>query len=549
MIKQMKRCWCWSLVLSLVTLSITSSNPIKLDTRDEKVSNGITLRDTKEKFTIFEEGSLATDIVEAEDGTVSWVATASSGAGGGISLYVKSNKEEINISNYESIDLELDYSPVEGKWNEKAKDPGFCLRILPWDSTGIFGGFEDVDCFETGARKGSLKTTVKIPSDMSEKIIKSSDFDSVLAIAIKFNDYLRDNDNGDQLQVTLKNVTFHPKEGAVEDKKFDDGLTEAQHGTVKEIYYPSQDYTVEESARTDDDKYKKHAWVYLPAGYDASDKNTSYPLFVLLHGGGQNENSWGLSDQGRGGKIKGYMDRGMASGEVEKFVLVVVNGIASKNWGPNGRGMDGDGMNAFGKELRNDILPYMRENYNIKEGRDNVAMAGLSMGAGQTYNIGIGESLDLISYFAGLSGGSFDPADVFMDMVDGNEAFDGLKIHTLYATYGDEDYMVMERELPTFLDAIKDWDRIEVFKQYIYPGGTHDFPVWYKGFKDFIPMIFKSKDSVEAPEQPGDVSKEPSEVEVDPKEPLNDEPEQSESESQEAPKQKKSRCFVKKRKN
>ncbi|OUM62891.1 carbohydrate esterase family 1 protein [Piromyces sp. E2] len=534
----MRKHLCWSLALSLVTLTVTSSNPIKLDTRSEKLTYGITLRDTTEKFTIFEEGSVATDIVQADDDTISWVATASGGAGGGIALYLKSNKNEINIANYESVDLEFDYSPVEGKWNDKAKDPGFCLRLLPWDSTGMFGGFEDVDCFETGARKGSIKTNVKFPADLSEKVIKSSDFDSILALALKFNDYLRDNDNGDQLKVTLKNVTFHPKKDAAEDKKFDDGLKDSERGIVKEIYYPSQDYTVKESDLTDADHYKKHAWVYLPAGYDASDKDTKYPLFVLLHGGGQNENSWGLSDQGRGGKIKGYMDRGMASGDVEKFVLVVVNGVSSKNWGPNGNGLDGQGMYAFGKELRNDILPYMRANYNIKEGRDNVALSGLSMGAGQTYNIGIGECLDLISYFAGLSGGSFDEADVFLNMVDSNKAFDGLKIHTLYATYGDQDFMVMERELPKFLEAIKDWDRIEIFKKYVYPGGTHDFPVWYKGFKDFIPMIFKTK-AQEQPidEQPVDDPKgQQSEVEVE--QSIVEEPEQSDVEQPEEPKKK-----------
>jgi len=473
------------LCLSLAFSAVTLASPVKLATRAEEVTYGITLRDTKEKFTIYEEGSVATDINQAEDGSVSWVATAAGGAGGGISLYVKSTKEEINIANYESLELEFDYNTVEGKWSEKAKDPGFCLRLLPWDTTGMFGGFEDLECFETDAPSGTFKTDLKIPADMVDRIIKSSDFDSVLGIALKFNDYQRDNENGDQLAVTLKNVIFHPKEDAAEDQKFDDGLTDADRGIVQEVYYQTRDYSVDEADLTDDDYYKAHAWVYLPAGYDAEDEDTSYPLFVLLHGGGQDENSWGLTNKGRGGKIKGYMDRGMASGEVDKFVLIAVNN--------NGHGAGG--MNAFGGELRNDIIPFMKANYHIKEGRDNIAMAGLSMGAGQTYNIGIGENLDIISHFAGLSGGSFDVADVFMNSVESNKDFDGLKIHNLYASYGDQDFLVMERELPTFLDAIKDWDRIENFKLYVYPGGTHDFPVWYNGFKQFIPIVFKIKEA------------------------------------------------------
>ena len=105
---------------------------------------GIVLRNKAEAFTIFEEGSVAEQVVTGGDGSVSWVATAAGGAGGGVAFYVRSDKSEINIGNYESIDIELEYSPVEGKWNSNAKNPGFCMRILPWDSTGLFGGFEDL---------------------------------------------------------------------------------------------------------------------------------------------------------------------------------------------------------------------------------------------------------------------------------------------------------------------------------------------------------------------------------------------------------------------
>ena len=453
--------------------------------------SGITLRDTKEKFSIFSSGSVATNIVQEEDGSVSWIATAAGGAGGGVSFYVKANKEEINIANYESIDIELEYSTVENKWDANAKNPGFCLRILPWDSSGIFGGFEDLEYFDSESKSGTLNHHIKIPSDFAEKIKANCDFDSILGFAVKFNDYKRGNKDGDQLKVHLKNVKFNQKAGSSEDKAFDDGLKESQRGSVVEIHYPTRDYTVEESALTVTDKYEKHAWVYLPAGYDASDKNTKYPVFILLHGFHQNENTWGLSNKGRGGRIKGYMDRGMANSNVEKFILVTVTGVASKNWGPNGAGTDFKGYNVFKGELRNDILPYLRTNFNIKEGRDNVALAGLSMGGGQTFNIGIGECLDLISNFAGFSGALFRGAKEFMERVDGNKAFNGLKIHNLYMICGDADSLIF-RSFPSQVKDLKNWSRIENFKDYIFPGGTHDFPVWFKGFNDFIHMIFKN---------------------------------------------------------
>ena len=456
-----------------------------------KERTGITMRDKQEAFTIFAEGSAAQDIKTEEDGSVSWIATAAGGAGGGVAFYLNSDKAEINIGNYKSIDIELEYAPVEGKWNSKAKMPGFCMRILPWDSTGLFGGYEDLEYFDSTQLSGTLTKTINIPDSFADRIKASSDFDSILGFALKFNDYNRGNSDGDQLKVTLKSVKFNPKDGAAQDKAFDDGLTDSQRGSVVEIEYPTRDYTVAENALKDSDKYKKHAFVYLPAGYDAADKNTKYPVFILLHGFGQNEYTWGLSNQGRGGKIKGYMDRGMAGGEVEKFILVVATGVADKSWGPRGSGNSFNGYNAFGGELRNDLIPFIKENFNVKEGRDNFALAGLSMGGGQTFTIGIGQCLDLISNFAGFSGALFASADQFISQVDGNKAFDGLKIHNLYMICGDADNLVYG-SFPSYAAALSKWtSRVENFESYVYPGGTHDFPVWYKGFNDFIHMVFK----------------------------------------------------------
>ena len=172
-------------LLSLMVLSVTFCQ------------YGITVRDKKEKFTIYTEGSVASNFEKYEDGSVSWIATAGGdGGGGGASFYIKSNKEEINIANYESIDLELDYSTVDDKWDDDAKNPSFGLRILPWDSTGIFGGYESLGYIDTESKSGTFKHNVKIPSNFADKIISS--FDSVLGFAIKFNDYQRGNKNGDR---------------------------------------------------------------------------------------------------------------------------------------------------------------------------------------------------------------------------------------------------------------------------------------------------------------------------------------------------------------
>ena len=211
-----------------------------------------------------------------------------------------------------------------------------------------------------------------------------------------------------------------------------------------------------------------------------------------MHGFQQNQDTWGLRDQGTGGKIKGYMDRGMFSGDVTKFVLVVVNGVASKAYA-DGSGTDFTGFNAFGGELRNDLIPFMRAEYNIAEGRENVAMAGLSMGGSQTLNIGIGDTLDLISYFGAFSFPAPTAADLNNKMkANGFESYD---IKYLYTICGDQDFVAA---WDAYEQGLKDldsgFDKIELGENFSYErfeGGTHDFPVWYRGFKNFIPLIFK----------------------------------------------------------
>ena len=468
--------------------------PTDIFTVGEAGTCGIQIGDGELKpFEIIKED--AADVVVNSDGSVQWISTAIGGGAGGVSFYIKEDKSEINIANYESIELEFVYSPITGKWSSKARNPEFCLRILPWDATGLFGGAIDLEYFPGGNEYGTYKGTISIPTDFKEKIINSSDEDCVLGFGLKFNDWNSNNsENTDQIKVQLKKVKFNKKAGAPADKPFDDGLTDEQRGTVKSIYYPTKDYTATTNAST----YNKHAWVYLPAGYDAADTETKYPVFILLHGYGQNESSWGMSNIGRGGKIKCIMDKGMANSDVEKFILVCATGVASSQWGSgeggNGAGNDINGFNAFGGELRNNLLPYIRANYNVAEGRDNVALAGLSMGGGQTMTIGIGECLDLISYFGGFSPALFTDVDKYISSVD--DSFPEYDIKHLYMICGDADGGIDSfRKYGTYIKT-NGWDKLgekgkERFTYVEVPGGTHDFPVWYQGFKEYITYIFK----------------------------------------------------------
>ncbi len=439
------------------------------------------------KGSVFD-GSQAKDITFNADGSVSYIASAVA-SGGGVVFYIKPDASVINISNYDSIDIEVDCVPVEGKWAAGAQKPGFGFRLYTPEATGFWSGFEDVEYFdyEGELSSGTIVKNVKITDAWVKKYIESCENDDVLGFTMKFNAYQRGNNDNDELNVTIKSIKFNKKPGTPADAATSDGLTEKDRGTVSKITYSSHDYVTGDTT-----VYQKPAWVYVPAGYNPSDTSTTYPLLILMHGFQQNEDTWGLRNSGTGGKIKGYMDRGMYSGEVTKFILVVVNGVASKNYA-NGSGTDFAGFNAFGGELRNDLIPFMRANYNIAAGRDNVAMAGLSMGGMQTLNIGIGDTLDLVSWFGAFS----FPVPAASDLNTKMKAnsFESYNINYLYAICGDQDFVAA---WDAYEQGIKNldagFDKVTLGKNFSYerfPGGTHDFPVWYRGFKNFIPLIFK----------------------------------------------------------
>lgn len=273
---------------------------------------------------------------------------------------------------------------------------------------------------------------------------------------------------------------------------------EEPKGQVIEINYPTRDYTVAEDSLTAQDKYNKHAYVYLPAGYNAQDTDTKYPVVILMHGDGGDETTWTLNRSYS--EIKNSLDEGMVCGEVKEFILVTPCGVSDKSCNSHLGYSKKAGVREFGKELRNDLLPYLRENFNILEGRENVAMAGLSMGAEQTMDIGIGQCLDLISYFGAFSCTPFtvnfdynskylEPA-AYINQVENTFPDETQSIKLLYMICGTTDSNFYPG-FCVYVPAMSEWDRIEQFESDAIENAGHEWRVWTKGFNQFTRYLFK----------------------------------------------------------
>jgi enterochelin esterase family protein len=138
--------------------------------------------------------------------------------------------------------------------------------------------------------------------------------------------------------------------------------------------------------------------VYTPPGYEAG--NAKYPVFYLLHGAGDSDDSW--TSVGRANFI---LDNLIAQRKAVPMVVVMPAGHTTREMmrPPSG----GQPMrDEFAEDFVNDIMPYVEKNYRVLTDRPHTAMAGLSMGGGQTLNISM-LHLDRFTYIGVFSSGVF----------------------------------------------------------------------------------------------------------------------------------------------
>jgi enterochelin esterase-like enzyme len=259
-------------------------------------------------------------------------------------------------------------------------------------------------------------------------------------------------------------------------------------GVIERITYTTYDYA------GDEHEYTKEANVYLPYGYSEDKK---YNVIYLMHGIGGDEDEWGMNKSTS--RVKAIMDNLAYYGDIEGFIVVTPNG-KSIDVG-NSTGNATDSFYRFGKELRNDLIPYIESHYStyadydengydMSASRDHRAMAGLSMGGMQTINIGIGECLDLFSYFGAFSAApTSNGAAKTAATIDASE----YEVHYFYNICGIQDrvaYGAASAAAKTIPVLSKKLVEGENYMWQELPG-QHDFKIWYLGFYNFAQLVFK----------------------------------------------------------
>ena len=225
--------------------------------------------------------------------------------------------------------------------------------------------------------------------------------------------------------------------------------------------------------------------VYTPAEYDSQPKKR-YPVLYLQHGGGEDETGWIF--QGHADII---LDNMIAEGKAEPMIIVMNSGYARHP------GSD-DSFDAFEEMMTKEVIPFVDKRFRTIADRDHRAVAGLSWGAKQAYDLGLGYP-DLFSYVSGFSGiiviGEFNHSNPgFRDPEKLRAAYNGIfsdpasfnaRYHYMFLCNGEAEGNHIRDMHQILLDAGIQNDF------YQSPGTAHEWLTWRRCLYQFAGKLFK----------------------------------------------------------
>lgn len=215
----------------------------------------------------------------------------------------------------------------------------------------------------------------------------------------------------------------------------------------------------------------KQCYVYTPPCF-GQDKEKKYPVMYILHGVGESESGWLWN-----GKLNFIMDNLLAEKKCHEMIVVIVCGYAFKK-GENTVFFPGD----FGKELTESVIPYIESNYPVLKGRNNRALAGLSLGSAQSIQI-VSRFQNLFAHLGVFSGMRDIEAKVILEQ---NKKYP-MKTVLMTCGTGEEGLGSSQEE---FTDQFKALGVNSDQRSY---EGFHEWQVWRESARDFASMIFNGE--------------------------------------------------------
>ena len=217
-------------------------------------------------------------------------------------------------------------------------------------------------------------------------------------------------------------------------------------------------------------------WIYTPPGYATTTRR--YPVLYLLHGSNDTAAGWTMA-----GNANFVLDNLLAEKKAQPMIVVMPWGHATPYGAPPPGAITNDAL--FEDYMLKDVIPSVESRYRVAPGRQNRAIAGLSMGGGQSLRIGLGH-LDLFSAVASFSGavpGDFETrfAALLKDSRTTNE-----KLKVLWIGCGRQDSLFGRSS--GLSELLTKYQVRHVFRA---TDGVHNYTVWRKYLAEYAPLLFR----------------------------------------------------------
>lgn len=235
------------------------------------------------------------------------------------------------------------------------------------------------------------------------------------------------------------------------------------HGTVHIHKYSSKSLGV-----------TRGLYVYTPPGYETS-RDVKYPVLYLFHGFGDSEDAWTVV-----GRANLIVDNLLAKNKAKPLIIVMSYGHTPS--APPVRGSIGR-YESFERDLIEDVIGYVQKNYRVHTDQKNRAVAGLSMGGGQSLSVGLG-NLDLFGWVGAFSSAVPESENLEKLLVKPESLNEKLKL--LWIGCGKKDFLFERNQ--KFLARLKA-DKINHVAH--ITEGAHEWRLWRIYLSVFVPLLFR----------------------------------------------------------
>jgi enterochelin esterase-like enzyme len=233
-------------------------------------------------------------------------------------------------------------------------------------------------------------------------------------------------------------------------------------------------------------------WIYTPPDYD---KGKGYPVLYLLHGAGDIESGWTLI-----GRANNILDNLIAEGKAKPMVIVMPLGHAIQSFyagpakaaGPQSNpaaaaaGGGAGSLSPFAKDLLDDVMPMVEKTFKVSAKPDDRAIAGLSMGGGQTINISFSKP-ELFRYVVLMSPAAGQNIDQSYSAFFKDPGVANKQFKLFWMAVGKDDTLVGAGD--------KAFDELLTAKgvkhSFKTTEGRHEWTVWRQYLNEVAPLLFR----------------------------------------------------------